>query len=186
MKIKILLLIITLLFSINCGGTRYINPNEASGSAEWGPLEVKTTVKKMVNSMYSYFKTKEKNVFIALQKIRNRTSEHIDVKMLSNQLITNLLKKKIKFIDKSKRVTALKEADFAQSGVTDSDEEFGNLKSPNFILDGSITDNVRYVSGSKVQYLVVTLKLTKLSTTEIVWQDQKEFLKSTKENQISW
>lgn len=178
-------LFITLgLFLASCGGgTQYKDPAEDKGSREWGPREINSTVEKMVGSMYGYLRDDWKQpALLQVKKIRNRTSEHIDTSMVSNAIVTNLIKKRIGFIDDTHTGDALKEMEMGMSGMIDPDYAVptGQLRSPNFYLYGEISDNVRYVNGRRVQYIVTTLKLYQLRTRMLVWQDQKEFLKSTK------
>ena len=102
---------VLLAFAITgCGGTQYRDVNEDEGSREWGPKEIKMTVNTMVTSMYDFLKQEWKRpAFIQVKKFRNKTSEHIDTKMISDELTTNLIKKRIKFVDQSLTADALKE-----------------------------------------------------------------------------
>ena len=171
------------------GGTQYRDANKDKGSMEWGPREVKSTVNKMVNSLYSYLKDDwKKPAIIQVKRIRNRTSEHIDTKMLANELVTNLIQKRIQFIDATYSKDAIDEMAKGMSGLIDQDSAIptGELLSPNFYLFGEISDNVRFVGGKRIQYLVVTLKLTSLRTGMLLWQQQNEFLKATKTDRISF
>jgi uncharacterized protein (TIGR02722 family) len=178
------------LMLAGCGGkTEYLDPNKDQGSREFGPREVKTTVNKMVVSMYDFLKNDwKKPAFLQVKKFLNKTSEHIDTGMISNEIQTNLLRKKIKFIDDTLTEDAIKEMEKGQSGMIDPDNTIpvGFLKSPNMYLSGDIRDNVRTVGGKQIQYLVVTLRLVELKTGETHWQDQQEFLKSSSKNKVSF
>ena len=185
------LIIATVIFAAGCGGggTQYRDASKARGSMEWGPKEVKTTVNKMVVSLYSYLKDDwKKPAIIQVKKIRNRTSEHIDTKMLANELVNNLIQKRIMFIDATHTKDAIEEMAKGMSGLIDPDSAIptGALKSPNIYLYGEISDNVRFVGGKRIQYLVVTMKLSSLSTGMLLWQNQQEFLKATKTDRISF
>ncbi len=187
--IRFSLIILFSALILQCGTTtKYLDASKAEGSREWGPKEIKLTVDKMVAGLYQELKNKKQAAFLDVARIRNRTSEHIDTKLLANELTTSLIRRRIKFINRADRSAALKEIEMGQTGVIDADAAIsaGNLKSPNYLLSGDVTDNVRSVDGNRVQYLVVTLKLTRLSTTEIVWQEQQQFLKSSKEDKITW
>jgi len=178
---KITLIMLITVFAISCGGgTHYVDPSRDRGSATWGPREIKSTVELMVNSMYTYLKDDwGKPAIIEHRPIRNRTSEHIDTNMVSNEIVTNLVKKRIQFIDASITQDAIDEIGLGMTGLIDSEYAIpiGELRSPNFYLQGEISDNMRYVGRQQVQYLVVTLRLSELRTRSLVWQDQKEFLK---------
>jgi len=179
--------LITLL--ISCSGTQYRDVNEDEGSRQWGPKEIKNTVDKIVGSLYLYLKEDwKKEALIEVKKIRNRTSEHIDTKILANEIVNNLLKKRIQFIDQSFSQEALAEMEKGMTGMVDSQYAIpiGELQSPNIYLYGEISDNVRYTGGERIQYLVVTFRLKSLRTGRLLWQEQKEFLKASDSDPISF
>lgn len=177
-----------ILLITSCATTKYINPEESEPSMEWGPTEISATVDKMVSSAQNYFETTKERPYVELTKIQNRTSEHIDTKMLANEIATNLIKRKIVFVDRSQREDAIKEMELGQRGMVSANSALpsGEFISPNFKLNGEITDNVRYVNGEKTQYIVVTLRLLKLSTGGIAWQEEKKFLKVSKSQTFGW
>jgi uncharacterized protein (TIGR02722 family) len=183
--------IVALLFIAGCGGgkTQYLDASKDQGSKEFGPREIKATVTTMVKSMYDFLKVEWKQPsFVQVKKFLNKTSEHIDTAMISNEIQTNLIKKRIKFIDDALTGDAIKEMEKGMTGMMDPDSAIpvGQLKSPNLYLTGDIRDNVRTVSGREIQYLVVTLKLYNLKTQVIEWQDQQEFLKSSSKTKVSF
>ena len=185
---KFVLLLSVVLFISACGGTQYRDPAKDKGSMEFGPKEVKITVNKMVTSMYDFLKNEwKKSAFLQVKKFRNMTSEHIDTQIITNEIATNLIKKRIKFIDDTLNADALKEMEEGMTGLIDPDSAIpvGMAKSPNMYLSGDIRDNVRTVGGKRLQYLVVTLKLYNLKTRVVEWQDQQEFLKATSKNKYS-
>ena len=188
-KISVLSVILAVFFLSCGGGTEYRDASKDKGSMEWGPREIKTTVNKMVGDLYNYLKNEWKNpAILQVQKIRNRTTEHIDTAMLSNEIVTNLIQKRIKFIDDTHTKEALEEIERGMTGLIDplSAIPMGEMKSPNFYLFGEISDNVRNEGKKRLQYLVVTMKLTSLRTRELVWTQQQEFLKATTTNKVSF
>lgn len=190
MKAPITILISMILFT-GCfgGGVQYRDAAKDGGSRQWGPREIKTTVTTMVNSLYGFLKNDwGKPTIIQVQRIRNRTSDHIDVSLLSDEIVTHLIKQRIRFVDDTHTADAIQEIEKGMTGMIDPASAIpaGNLQSPNFYLYGEINENVRYVGNNRVQYLVVTLKLSNLSTRMLVWQERQEFLKSSRVNQISF
>ena len=182
-----------ILTSCGGGGTQYRDSKKEKGSREWGPKEINSTVETMVASMYTYLRNDAKNdgidsVLIQVKKIRNRTSEHIDTQMLSQAIVNNLMKKRIRFIDETFSADAIQEMEKGMTGMVDPEYAIpvGELRSPNVYLYGDISSNVRTVGGKTHQYLVVTLQLKQTSTNMMLWTDQKEFLKVFKDNQVSW
>ena len=188
-KISVLSIILV-VFSLSCGGgTQYRDPSQDQGSMEWGPREIKTTVNTMVNDLYDYLKNDWKNAAILqVQKIRNRTTEHIDTAMLSNEIVTNLIQKRIMFIDDTYTKEALEEIERGMTGLIDPSFAIpmGEMKSPNFYLFGEISDNVRNDGKKRLQYLVVTMSLTNIRTRQLMWRQQQEFLKATTTNKVSF
>jgi len=178
------------LLLVGCGGgVQYQDASRAEGSKEWGPKEIKATSEKMVGSLYTFLKDDwKKAAFIQVKKFQNRTSEHIDTDMLMGEIRTKLIQKRIKFIDDTLDAEAIKEMEKGQTGLIDADSAIpvGEMKSPNFYLTGDIRENVRYVNGREIQYLKVTLALYNLKTRVLEWQDEQEFLKSSKTTKISF
>jgi PBP1b-binding outer membrane lipoprotein LpoB len=92
MKRFVIFAVVLAFFAISCGGgTAYIDPMKDKGSREFGPKEVKMTVNKMVTSMLGFLKEEwKKPAFIQVKKFSNKTSEHIDTKMVSEEIQTVL------------------------------------------------------------------------------------------------
>jgi uncharacterized protein (TIGR02722 family) len=177
------------LLLAGCGSTQYRDASKDKGSMEWGPREIKTTVNKMVTSLYGYLKNEwNQPALIQVQRIKNDTSEHIDSKMLADEIVTSLIQKRIQFIEDSYTKEAIEEMEKGMTGLIDPESAIpvGNLKSPNLYLYGTIKENVRYVDGKKVQYIVVTLTMSELKTRLTRWQDRQEFLKATASDRIDF
>ncbi|HPN12496.1 MAG TPA: hypothetical protein PLA65_10565 [Spirochaetota bacterium] len=187
-RAAVLVIAISIL-AVSCGSTQYRDASKDKGSMEWGPREIKTTVNKMVGSLYTYLKSSwNKPALIQTQRIKNDTAEHIDTRMLADEIVNNLIQMRIEFVDDSYTREAIKEMEKGMTGLIDPDSAVpvGNLKSPNFFLFGHITENVRYDGGKKIQYIVVTMKLKELGTGVLRWQDRQEFLKSTSTDRIGF
>lgn len=189
MKRALYLCVALSIVMAGCSSTQYRDASKDKGSMEWGPREIKTTVNTMVNSMHGYLKNEWKQAaLIKVQRIKNETAEHIDTQILADEIVNNLVKMRIKFVDDSFTKEAIKEIEKGMTGMIDPDSAIpaGELKSPNLFLYGDIRENVRFVSGKRLQYLVVTLKLKELRTGMQMWQDRQEFLKASKTDRISF
>lgn len=157
--------------------------DENDGGVEWGALEVKLTVQKMVASLDDYLKSIGKDkVYIQVKKFRNRTAEHIDTSLVTDEISTELIQRKIRFVDESLADESIEEMNKAESEYYDQSTVAGkgNLKAPNLYLTGDIREAVTSKNGRELQFLVVTLKLYRIETGEIVWQEHARFLKSKK------
>lgn len=175
----LLLVLATILLFAYCGSVEYKDPSQAKGTRQWGPKEVKDTVAEMTSSLSGYYFQNLEGDYLDWQKFENNTSEHIDTRLLGNEISTNLIQKKIPFVDTSMRARSLDEMSFASSGLTSEKTKpaMGKLISPSHRLTGELNDLVNYDSGDKIQYIVVTLRLVNLETNAVVWQDEKKFLK---------
>ena len=179
---------ILILILISCSSrTTYRDPNTPDGARGWGAFEVKETADVMVKDMSAFLTEKNTPIFIAFKPIRNRTSEHIDTEMLANQIRASLIERKIYFVQMNYRGEIIREMALGQSGlIDDSAIPIGGLKSPNYYLEGVITDATNFVNNRSVQYIVVTLNLTRARTGVMEWTRNKEFLKSTKDKKVGW
>lgn len=176
------------LFILRCASTEYQNPTQAQPTPEWGPKEINETVEAMVNSLEKYFQETKAKPYIEISKIQNKTTEHIDTKMIVNKIATQLTKKKIVFVDRTHREDAIAEMKIGMRGMVREDTAIkpGEFLSPNYKLSGEIIDNVQYDGGKKIQYITITLRLLKLETGGIDWQEEKEFLKVSEQPKLSW
>jgi PBP1b-binding outer membrane lipoprotein LpoB len=187
LSISILSILSLFLFASCATATAYQDPAMPAGARGWGAYEVKETARAMVSDLNTHLSSKDEPILIAFKPIRNRTSEHIDTEMLANQIRASLIEKKIYFVQLNLRGEIIQEMALGQSGVIDESAiPIGNLKSPNYYLEGVITDTTNYVEGRSVQYIVVTLNLTRTRTGVMEWTRNKEFLKSTRDEKIGW
>ncbi len=177
-----------LIFLLRCASTEYDNPSLAKGTAEWGPKEINETVNSMVNSLEKHFQNTQAKPYIEISKIQNKTTEHIDTNMISNKISTQLTKKKIVFVDRNQREDAMAEMKMGMRGMIKENTIIkpGEFLSPNYKLNGEIIDNVRYENGKKMQYITITLRLIRLETGAVEWQEEKEFLKVSEQPKFSW
>jgi hypothetical protein len=108
--------------------------------------------------------------------------------MVTDEIITNLIKKRIRFVSEEMTDEAIREIELGMTGLIDPDSAvpIGELKSPNLFLYGDIRENMRTVGNKNVQYLVVTLRLEEVKSRIVVWQEQQEFLKSSKKDRITF
>lgn len=155
--------------------------SSSDGGREWGALEVELIAQKMIESLYQFLREDyQRAAYLEVKKFRNRTSEHIDTSLLTDEISTELIKRRIKFIDSSLTKDSIEEIENGMTGLYDSATAIptGKLKQPNLYLTGDIREAVTTKDGRELQYLVVTMKLYNIATREIMWQDHARLLKS--------
>ncbi len=177
--------ILLVLLAVSCTPSVKYHPGvtEKDGMPEWGAFEIKMTVIKMVNSLSEFLKKEYKQqAFLQIKKFSNRTSEHIDSRLITDEISTELIKMKIRFIDDTLTEESLAEIERGKSGTVDESTavEAGLLKSPNLYLTGDIREAVAAEKKKDLQYIVVTMKLYDIATGEILWQEHARFLKTRK------
>ena len=164
-----------------------MDPATAKGAQGWGPYEVRATTEAMVSELQKHLASAEDPVWIAFKPIRNRTSEHIETEMLADQIKESLIRKKIRFVQLNLRGEIIREIGIGRTGlVDDSAIPIGKLKSPNYFLEGVISDTTNFVSGRSIQYIVVAMSLTRAQSGVTEWTRSKEFLKSTRAPSVGW
>ena len=164
-----------------------INDDEDSFS-EWGPLEINKTSIYITDKLSEYLKNNTSKPFLEFLKIENKSSEHIDSSLLENEIKSKLIKKKITFIDKSKRKDTLKEIELDMRGIVDEKSKIraGYLLSPSYQLKGDINDVVRYINGEKKQLLIINFTLLNIETNALDWQESKRFSKNINTSRIGF
>ena len=148
---------------------------------EFGPAEIMTTIDKMTIAMYRFINEEGGSPLrIQVKGFENRSSEKIDLTLITDQILTRLKSNKAEIIDR--RYLENVEILYEKTGRIYSqfnDVPIGKLRSPNFYLSGDIRDNVQVVDGKSIQYLVITMRLYCLKTGVVEWQEQQQFYKVT-------
>ncbi len=182
MKIIHKFIIVLYLTAISfLAGCTTLKPYMQRDSVQFGPKEIEITADNMVIAIYHFIETIwKKAARIQVKNLRNNTSENIDTDLITEQILTELSKKKIEFIERKYLTNVI--SIYNQTGriyLEHDDVPLGKLKSPNLYLAGNIRENIRTVNGRRMQYLLITLKLYNLETSIIEWQAQQEFYKIT-------
>lgn len=112
---------------------------------------------------------------------KNRTTEHIDMKSLTDKIRTALIKSgKFKFTEKEAREELQGEIEYQnQSGYVDAAtaRKKGKQIGAQYFLTGEITDRVQEVGKKKYVYYKATFNLVNVETGLIDWTDEKELRK---------
>jgi uncharacterized protein (TIGR02722 family) len=124
---------------------------------------------------------------VLVGKMRNRTTEHIDLQSLSDKIRTALIQSgKFQFVDVVNRPDIAEEYEYQQSGYVDPKQAKGpgSQTGADFLLTGALTSNIQEVGKDKLVYYKATFQLTNLLTSEIVWTEEKEIRKAYQKRSI--
>lgn len=152
--------------------------------------DMQLIAKTLVESLTEFERVKnfEGRPVVMLTKVGNRTSEHIDVKMLTDKIRTALIKSgRFRFSDKATRDELKEEYDYQSSEYVDAKTaaKKGRQLGVDFIINGDIGSNIQQVGRDKVVYYKVTLNLVDVETNIIEWSDEREVRKIYKKRTIS-
>jgi len=155
----------------------------------WSESDMQVVAKAMVDSMLQHpaIANAKTPPLVMVTNLQNKTNEHIDTQSIMDQVRVAVMRSgKVQFIDKEAREDIKSEYDYQGSGmVSDADRKGpGSQKSADYIVNGRLDSNVQEVGKDKTVYYKLTLNLTNLKTSVIVWTDQKEIRKAFKKRTI--
>ena len=196
MKPATLIAIAALLTSIGCAGPRaftkgtYGDPKTiALLDDRFNENDMQLIAKKMSASILSapWMGATTGSPALMIGKMRNRTTEHIDMVALSDKLRTSLVQSgQLRFVDVVNRRDIAEEYEYQNSGYVNPAQAKGpgNQTGSDHLLTGTLSSNTQEVGKDKLIYYKATFQLTNLVTSEIVWTDEKEIRKAYKKRSI--
>ena len=139
----------------------------------------------MVDSMLTFPPvvaiTANERPIIFVDKIKNKTSEHIDTESVTDSISNKLLRSgKFRFIDMTKVDSVRKQLDYQNnSGMVDPSTaiSFGRQIGAQYMLYGNLSSIVKQDGSTKDVYYKMTMRLMDLETGLIEWSDEKEIRK---------
>lgn len=186
---KILLIILTgaLILISGCSPvTKYKSVEETALSSYFSVQDQVS----LVNIISQKFNTSEvinneipNRVTLLVDKIINKTSEHIDTESITDTLKSNILVKgKFKIINRRNLNLLAKEQQLNSLGLTDSNRaaQLGKLYGAQYVLYGNFSSIVNYTSAGKNTYYKLTMFLQNIETGEEVWIGESTINKVTK------
>ena len=195
-KFPITAAIALFILGVGCAGPRaftkgtYEDPETiALLDDRFNENDIQLIAKVMANSLgrlAAFAENSEKSA-ILVGKMRNRTTEHIDMQSLSDKIRTHLIQsQKFKFVDGVNRTDVAEEYEYQQSGYVDPEQAIspGEQTAANYLLTGTLTSNIQQVGKDKLVYYKATFQLTGLRTSEIVWTEEKEIRKAYRKRSI--
>jgi uncharacterized protein (TIGR02722 family) len=179
-----------------CGGPRaftqgeYADPNAIEMlSDQFSENDLQLIAKKMVASLHDSAVVQELKTrpVIVVGKVRNKTSEHIDMESLADKVRVELQKGgKFAFTDKAGREEIAQEYEYQGSGYVKQDTAKGpgQQVGADFLLTGQITSIVHEVGSDKMIYYKFTMQLSNLKSGLIEWTDEKELRKKFRKHNV--
>ena len=152
----------------------------------FGSTDLQAVAAKMVDSMVTFPPvvaiTQSSRPIIFVDKVKNKTSEHIDTESITDTISNKLLRSgKFRFIDMTKVDVVRKQLDYQNNaGMVDPSTaiKFGRQIGAQYMLYGNLSSIVKQAGSTKDVYYKMTMRLMDLETGLIEWSDEKEIRKS--------
>ena len=132
-------------------------------------------------------KSAAKPPVVIVEKVKNKTEEHIDMESLTDQIRTQLIKsRKVKFVNKAERGTLEDEYSYNEGANVSKEKakKRGKQTGADYILSGAMATNIQQVGNDKYIYYKLTMNLTNLETSEIDCVEEKEIRKKYRRRSV--
>lgn len=185
------------LFLTSCGGPtaftkgEYDDPNRVELlDDKFNEADMQQMADTVIRSMVAckYVSNAPKPPVVIVERVTNRTEEHIDTKSMTDKIRHALIDSgKVRFVDKEARATLDEEYDYHAKGnvAGPTAKKRGGQIGADYILNGSIATNVQQVGGDKFIYYKLSVNLTNLEASTIDCTAEKELRKKFKKRTIS-
>lgn len=196
-QLQISILIVFISLSMHACGPKAFTKGQYSDPEEvillddkFNENDMQLMANTMVNSLIEYedIKNSTDRPLIMVGRVRNRTSEHVDMKAMTDKIRTALIRSgKFQFSDKDAREELAEEYEYQTSGFVNPEtaKSRGNQASVDFIITGDLSSNVQQVGKDKVVYYKLNVNLVDVDKNIIAWADEREVRKIYKKRRIS-
>lgn len=195
MKLRILFLSALAIFITHCGPKAFVKgqyddvQKENLLNDQWSETDMQNAVKDLVASAVSHpaIANAKTPPVVMVTQLQNKTSEHIDTQNIMDMLRVELMNSgRVEFIDKEARQDIKDEYDYQNSGVVSEETKKGpgGQAGADFILNGRMDSIVQEVGKDKTVYYKMTLNLTNLKTSKIVWSNYKQMRKQFRKKSV--
>jgi uncharacterized protein (TIGR02722 family) len=126
---------------------------------------------------------------VLVGKLKNSTSEHIDMRSLGDKIQTALAQTgRFALVDQAARQDIAEEYEYQQSGYVDPNAAKGpgQQTSVDFLMTGDLASIIQEVGNDKLVYYKMTAKLSNVRTGLIEWTDEKQIRKKFEKRGVSW
>ncbi|EOG1391631.1 hypothetical protein VCSRO199_0550 [Vibrio cholerae] len=154
-------------------------------NVDFGSTDLQKIAAEMVDSMMMSGSvsaiTRDGRPIVFVERIKNKTSEHIDTESITDTISTKMLNSgKFRFVDMD-RVEAVRD----QLNFQNNDElvnqstaiQFGKMVGAQYMLYGNLSSIVKNAGSDKDIYYKMTMRLMDLQTGLIEWADETEIRK---------
>lgn len=195
MKMNILFLLALSFFITQCGPKAFVKgqyddvQRENLLNDQWSETDMQNAVKDLVSSLVNHpsIANAKTPPVVMVTQLQNKTSEHIDTQSIMDMFRVELMNSgRVEFIDKEARQDIKDEYDYQNSGVVSDETKKGpgGQIGADFIVNGRMDSIVQEVGKDKTVYYKMTMNLTNLKTSKMVWSNYKQMRKQFKKKSV--
>lgn len=159
----------------------------------FGSTDLQTIAAKLVDDLISFppivQMTSARRPVVFVDKVKNKTTEHIDTESITDTIQTKLLQSgKFRFVDMTAVKAVQEQMQFQMdSGMVDPNKAaaFGKQTGAEFMLYGNMSSIVKRGGDAQDVYYKFTLKLVNLESGIMEWAGEKEIRKSGEKSFMS-
>jgi uncharacterized protein (TIGR02722 family) len=160
-------------------------------TADFGSSDLQQIAGKLVDDLLAFDPvmkmTREGAPVVFVDRINNKTTEHIDTEAVTDSIQTKLIQSgQFRFVEPSKRARVREELTYQnQSGEVRPDKasRMGQKIGADMMLYGNLAGITKRDDNTKDVYYKFTLKLLNLETGIIEWAGEKE-IRKTRSNSL--
>jgi len=181
-----------------CSSKQVVSYGDATAvettDANFGSTDLQRVANEMTESLIASpvigTLTQNKRPVVFVERIKNKTSEHIDMESISDSISTRVLRSgKFRFVDMSRVDAVRKQLTYQQEGgLVDSSKaiQFGQQIGAEYMLYGNLSSIVKSNADKKDVYYKFTMRLMDLKSGIIEWADETEIRKTREKASIGW
>jgi uncharacterized protein (TIGR02722 family) len=190
----------TLLLS-GCSAFRISNQDVQPGDlehyrADYDASDMRKITSAVVDKMLtsSFLAGQSSPPVMTIAGVENRTREYVDTKNLTDKMRTKLLQSgKIQFVNTARRTDLLNEQGYqAANSNPEQMATLGAQAGAKYMITGSLTQMTQQtgkqvrVSKQRLNYYKLTMEITDLTSSLIVWTTEEEFARNESIPLIGW
>lgn len=153
---------------------------------DFGSTDLQKIAGEMVDSMLMSGSiaaiTSEGRPIVFVERIKNKTSEHIDTESITDSISTKLLNSgKFRFVDMGRVDSVRKQLNFQNKDeLVDQSSaiKFGKMVGAQYMLYGNLSSIAKQSGSKKDVYYKMTMRLMDLETGLIEWASETEIRKN--------
>jgi len=162
-------------------------------TAGFGSTDLQTIAATLVDDLVTFppvlQMTTARRPVVFVDKIKNKTTEHIDTESITDTIQTKLLKSgKFRFVDMTAVRAVQEQMQFQMdSGMVDPSKAaaFGKQTGAEFMLYGNMSSIIKRNDSTKDVYYKFTLKMVNLESGILEWAGEKEIRKTGEKSFLS-